>query len=183
MADIVSRGEKTMDDKKEVLEKIRVTGLGAQKMKFEIRLAQEDEIAPALDLAWRMFLRYDSPDYGVEHTERMRVAIDERLEDLSIYSQRLLVVAVVEGKVVGMIETYGTNRVSLLFVDSEYQRKGIATAMMSKISSELKMKGYDTIVLNSSSHGLAFYKRFGFVVDEKEINPDTPWKTPMLFTL
>ena len=152
-------------------------------MEYEIRLALEDDIAPALDLAWRMFLKYDSPDYGAEHTERMRVAIEDRLKDLSIYSQRLLLVAVVEGKVVGMIETYGTNRISLLFVDSEHQRKGIATAMMNKIADELKMKGYDTIVLNSSLHGLAFYKRFGFVVDEKEKNPDTPWKTPMLYAL
>lgn len=30
----------------------------------------------------------------------------------------------------------------LLFVDSEYQRKGIATAIMSRIASELKMRGY-----------------------------------------
>ena len=41
-----------------------------------------------------------------------------------------------------MSETYGTNRISLLFVDSEYQRKGIATAIMSRIASEPKMRGY-----------------------------------------
>lgn len=46
----------------------------------------------------------------------------------------------------------------------------------------LEIRGYDKIVLNSSPHGLAFYKRFGFVVDEDEINPDTPWKTPMSYT-
>lgn len=152
-------------------------------MDYEIRLATAADIAPALDLAWRMFVKYDSPDYGVEHTERMREAIEDRLKDLSIYTQRLLVVALADGKVVGMIETYGTERISLLFVDSEYQRKGIATAMMSKVASELKMRGYDKIVLNSSPHGLSFYKRFGFTVVEEEKNPDTPWKTPMQYVL
>ena len=152
-------------------------------MEYEVRLATEEDIAPALDLAWRMFVKYDSPDYGAEHTERMRKAIDDRLKDLSIYTQRLLLVALVDGKVVGMIETYGTNRISLLFVESEYQRKGIATALMSKIASELKMRGYDKIVLNSSPHGLTFYKHFGFSVVEEEKNPDTPWKTPMLYIL
>ena len=152
-------------------------------MEYEIRLAMDEDIAPALDLAWRTFVKYDAPDYGAEHTERMRKAIEDRLNDLSIYNQRLLVVALVDGKVVGMIETYGTNRISLLFVDSEHQRKGIATAMMSKIASELKVRGYDKIVLNSSPHGLAFYKRFGFMVEEDEKNPDTPWKTPMSYTL
>ena len=78
-------------------------------MEYEIRFAMENDIAPALDLAWRMFVKFDSPDYGVEHTERMRVAIKDRLQDLSIYDQRLMVIAVVDGKVVGMLETYGTN--------------------------------------------------------------------------
>lgn len=152
-------------------------------MDYEIRLATEDDIAPALDLAWRMFVKYDSPDYGAEHTERMRQAIEDRLKDLSIYNHRLLVVALADGKVVGMIETYGTNRISLLFVEGEYQRKGIATAMMSKVASELKMRGYDKIVLNSSPYGLSFYKRFGFTVVEEGKNPDTPWKTPMQYVL
>ena len=152
-------------------------------MQYEIRFATEADIPSALDLAWRMFVKFDSPDYGVEHTERMREAIEDRLNDLSIYTQRLLVVALADGKVVGMIETYGTNRISLLFVDSEYQRKGIATALMSKIASELKKRGYDKIVLNSSPHGLAFYECFGFTVVEEEKNPATPWKTPMQYVL
>ena len=152
-------------------------------MDYEIRLAIDVDIPPALDLAWRMFVKYDSTDYGAEHTERMRVAIEDRLKDVSIYNQRLLVVALVDDKVVGMIETYGTNRISLLFVDGEYQRKGIATSMMSKIASELKMRDYDKIVLNSSPYGLPFYKHFGFSVVEEEKNPDTPWKTPMLYIL
>ena len=152
-------------------------------MDYEIRLATDDDIPLALDLAWRMFVKYDSRDYGITHTERMRKAIEDRLEDLSIYAQRLMVVELVNSKVVGMLETYGTNRISLLFVDSEYQRKGIATAMMSRIASELKMRGYDKIVLNSSPYGLAFYERFGFTVMDEEKNSETPWKTPMLYVL
>lgn len=152
-------------------------------MEYEIRLAMNDDIAPALDLAWRMFVKYDSLDYGAVHTERMRVAIKDRLKDLSIYSQRLMVVALVDGKVVGMLETYGTNRISLLFVDNEYHRKGIATAMMRRIASELKNRGYDKIVLNSSPYGMPFYENFGFTVVEEEKNAETPWKMPMSYVL
>ena len=152
-------------------------------MEYEIRWAMDDDIPLALDLAWRMFIKYDSLDYGVEHTERMRVAIEDRLKNLSIYSQRLMVVTLVDDKVVGMLETYGTNRVSLLFVDSEYQRKGIATAMMSKIASELQTRGDDRIVLNSSPYGLSFYEHFGFTVEDEEKNAETPWKTPMSYIL
>ncbi len=152
-------------------------------MDYEIRLATSDDIPLALDLAWRMFVKYDSLDYGVTHTERMRKAIEDRLKDLSIYEQRLMLVALIDNKVVGMLETYGTNRISLLFVDSEYQRKGIATSMIRRIESELKNSGYDSIVLNSSPYGLPFYLNFGFKVVEEEKNPDTPWKTPMSYVL
>lgn len=57
-------------------------------MEYEIRFAMDDDIPPALDLAWRMFVKYDSSNYGIEHTERMRMAIEDRLKDLSIYMQR-----------------------------------------------------------------------------------------------
>lgn len=154
-------------------------------MGYEVRLALAEDISQALDLAWRVFVKYDAPDYGAEHTERMRVAIEDRLVNLDIYTlnQRLMVVALDDNKVVGMIETYGTNRISLLFVDSDYQRRGIATAMMNKIASMLKTRGYDKIVLNASPNGLSFYKHFGFMIEEKEKNVDTPWKTPMSFPL
>ena len=55
--------------------------------------------------------------------------------------------------------------------------------MMRKIASELKMRGYDKIVLNSSPYGVSFYIHFGFTVEDEEKNADTPWKTPMSFAL
>ncbi len=152
-------------------------------MEYEIRFAAAEDIAPALDLAWRMFVKYDSADYGPEHTKRMREAMEDRLKNLSIYTQRLMIVALVDGKIAGMLETYGTNRISLLFVDSEYQRKGIATDLMRKAAGELKKRGYDKILLNSSPYGLSFYEYFGFTVEEEEKNADTPWKTPMSYIL
>lgn len=39
-------------------------------MEYEIRLATNEDIPQALDLAWRMFVKYDSQDYGAEHTEQ-----------------------------------------------------------------------------------------------------------------
>lgn len=49
-------------------------------MEYIIRFAMDDDIPPALDLAWRMFVKYDSLAYGVEHTQRMRAAIEDRLK-------------------------------------------------------------------------------------------------------
>lgn len=55
--------------------------------------------------------------------------------------------------------------------------------MMNKIAGELKIRGYDRIVLNASPFGLAIYEHYGFAVVEEERNADTPWKTPMWYPL
>ena len=92
-------------------------------------------------------------------------------------------VALDNKKVVGMIETYGKsyqkNRVALMFVDSNYQRQGIATELINRTICELKMSGYDKIMLNSSPNGLPFYTHYGFIPAVTEKNINTPWKTPM----
>lgn len=154
-------------------------------MNYRIRQATTEDIKPALDLALRAFMEYDALDYGPEHTERMRLSIEERIVNTDIYlpGNRLMFVALDDKKVIGIIETYGNNRISLMFVDSAYQRQGIATELMKRIACELKRNGYNEIVLNSSPYGLAFYKHFGFIINEREKNINTPWKTPMSYTL
>lgn len=114
-----------------------------------------------------------------------RISIEERIANPDIYllGNRLMFVALNDKKVIGIIETYGNNRISLMFVDSAYHRQGIATDLMSRMACELKMSGYDKIVLNSSPYGFAFYKHFGFTINETEKNINTPWKIPMSYIL
>lgn len=154
-------------------------------MNYQIRQATAEDIRPALDLALRVFMEYDSQDYGPEHTERMRLSMEDRIANPDIYlsGNRLMFVALDNKKVIGIIETYGNNRISLMFVDSEYQRQGIATELMRRMVCELKIRGFDKIVLNSSPNGLPFYRHFGFTIIETEKNINTPWKTPMSYTL
>ncbi|MDD4496058.1 MAG: GNAT family N-acetyltransferase [Eubacteriales bacterium] len=154
-------------------------------MSYIYRKAKPEDVRPALDLALDVFMEFDAPDYGPEHTERMRLSIEDRINNFDDYllDERLMFVALDHIKVVGVIETYGNsyqkNRIGLMFVNSNYQRQGIATELMNLAICELKMSGYDKIALNSSPHGLPFYTHYGFtpVVTEKNIN--TPWKTPM----
>lgn len=145
------------------------------------RKATADDIRPALDLALRVFIEFDAPDYGPEHTDCMCLAINDRIKNSDIYlsGKRLMLVALNDKKVIGIIETYGNNRIALLFVECNYQRQGIATELLNRIICDLKMNGFDKIVLNSSPHALPFYKHFGFIPIETEKNINTPWKTPM----
>lgn len=155
-------------------------------MDYLIRKATTVDILPALDLVFKVFMKFDAPFYGIEHTERMRESIEGRRKDVeALYfsDNRLMYVALDDEKVVGVIETYGTNRISLMFVDENYQRKGVATALMKEVVGELRKKGYREVLLNSSPTGIAFYCNFGFVVQEDEKNSETPWKTPMHYII
>lgn len=154
-------------------------------MKYQIRQATFEDIRPALELALRVFMECDSLDYGPEHTERMRLSIEDRIANPDYYlpGNRLMFVAFDDKKIIGIIETYGSNRISLMFVDSDYQRQGIATELMSRMVCELKKSGYDKVVLNSSPSGLMFYQHFGFSIIEEEKNINTPWKTPMSYNI
>ncbi|EQB85869.1 hypothetical protein J2Z44_002748 [Clostridium punense] len=80
-------------------------------MNYQIRQATAEDIRSALDLALRVFMEYDSLDYGPEHTERMRLSIEERIANPDIYlsGNRLMFVALDDKKVIGIIETYGNN--------------------------------------------------------------------------
>ena len=154
-------------------------------MDDQIRLAAAEDIRPALELAFRVFMKCDAPDYGPEHTERMRQAIEDRIAHPEYYlpGKRLMFVALDGNKIIGMIETYGNNRISLMFVDCDYQRQGIASKLMRRMVCELKKRGFHDVVLNSSPYGVPFYQSFGFSVVESEKNVNTPWKTPMVYVI
>ena len=79
-----------------------------QKNEHQIRQATAEDIRPAFDLALRVFMEYDSQDYGPEHTERMRLSIEKRVANPDIYlsGNRLMFVALDDKKVIGIIATY-----------------------------------------------------------------------------
>jgi hypothetical protein len=55
----------------------------------QIRRLSEYEIPVALDLAWRVFSEYESPDYSDEGTEELRRCLhdEEYLYDLGFYKK------------------------------------------------------------------------------------------------
>ena len=52
---------------------------------------------------------------------------------------------------------------SLIFVDLNYQKKGIARALMDEIITRLRVGQMDKITLNSTPYAVGFYQRYGFV--------------------
>ena len=136
------------------------------KKRFEIRELSVNERLVALDLAWKVFFEYESPDYAPEGTEEFRKCLhdEEYLHGLQYYG------TFDEEKLIGEIAIRPNKKhICFFFVDGRYHRLGIGTKMFRRL---LEDYPDETITLNSSPYGLPFYKAIGFVPidEEKTVN-------------
>ncbi|MDR0918724.1 MAG: GNAT family N-acetyltransferase [Oscillospiraceae bacterium] len=79
-----------------------------------------------------------------------------------ISGNNFMFVAYDKNSIIGMICERGNGHIPMLFVDGNYHRKGIATALMKEMIIALKSQGFKIITLNSSPYGVPFYEHFGF---------------------
>jgi ribosomal protein S18 acetylase RimI-like enzyme len=59
-------------------------------------------------------------------------------------------------------ETAGTMELEDLFVDPDYMRRGIATALVSRIAEVLRARGAERLEVTANPHALGFYRAVGF---------------------
>jgi ribosomal protein S18 acetylase RimI-like enzyme len=75
-------------------------------------------------------------------------------------------VAEEDGSVVGFATwagTAGTVELEDLFVDPAYRRRGIATALVSRIAGILRARGAERLEVTANPHALGFYRGAGFI--------------------
>ena len=75
-------------------------------------------------------------------------------------------VAEQDGSVVGFAtwaQTAGTIELEDLFVDPGYMRRGIATALVSRIAEILRARGAERLEVTANPHALEFYRAVGFI--------------------
>ena len=60
-------------------------------------------------------------------------------------------------------ETDGGMELEDLFVDPQWMRRGIATALVNSIADVLRSRGADTLEVTASPDALGFYRAVGFV--------------------
>jgi GNAT superfamily N-acetyltransferase len=141
----------------------------------EVRRLYEDERQDTLDLAWRVFSEYESPDYSTEGTEEFRRCLhdEEYLYGIDYYG------AFDDRKLIGLIGIRTKlEHICFFFVDGEYHRQGIGTMMFNYLLENYKS---NTITVNSSPFGVDFYKKLGFTPTEEEKTINGIRFTPMIY--
>ena len=152
---------------------------------YEIRRAEASEWDLAMELAFKVFLKYEAMEYGEEGIRSFAEFVtDEFLKKMFLLGEYHLFVAVAEGKIVGLISLRSGNHISLLFVDEAYHRRGIGRALVRYLQEYmLQNTKHTTITVNASPYGIPFYHQLGFHDTGAKTTKEGIIYTPMEFYL
>ncbi|MDD4096221.1 MAG: GNAT family N-acetyltransferase [Oscillospiraceae bacterium] len=147
-----------------------------------IRKLPEKDLPAALQLVWTVFTRFEAPEYTQEGIDVFRDFIDpdtmKRMADAGV----LTFWGAFEGeRIVGVIAIRGLSHISLLFVDSDHQRKGVARALFEEACKLASSEDVREITVNSSPYALGFYRKLGFSPLSPEQEKQGIRYTPMVY--
>ncbi len=147
----------------------------------EIREIKSSEWKDAMRLAWRVFLKFEAPEYRAEGVRNFYSFIsDPVLEKMFRKGEYIAFGAFDNEKIVGILGIRDKSHISLLFVDTDYHKQGIASALISRVFDYLRMElGAQKATVNSSPYAVGFYHKMGFHDTDLEITKDGIRFTPM----
>lgn len=150
--------------------------------KILIRSIKENEWEEAMNLAWDTFILYEAPEYSKEGITSFKNFVrDPILKTLFIEGKYNVLAAINNNIIVGIIGVRNETHISLLFVDSEYHRKGIARRLVKEMFERTYAKyGKREMTVNSSPYAVGFYHKMGFVDTDVEQTTDGIRYTPMI---
>lgn len=130
---------------------------------ISIREAEADDWEPAMEIAWKTFLKYEAPDYGKEGTENFLQFISgEQLFKMFLSGEYKMAVAKSREQVIGVATLRTGNHISLLFVDENYHKMGIGRKLLAFLQSRYVVGGKQMTV-NSAPYAVNFYEKLGFI--------------------
>ncbi len=123
------------------------------------------EKSGVLDLVWHVFKEFEAPGYADEGIREFQafIAMDSVKERMR--NNRLLLWGYWDDdKLVGMIATRPPCNISLLFVDKEYHRRGIAKSLhRTALDYYAENSSCHEMTVNSSPYAVEIYHKLGFV--------------------
>ena len=142
-------------------------------------------IEEAFELVKNVFMEFDAPDYSKEGIDEVMDEMLENKEFKNLFKtgEQIMIGAIKDNKIIWVLAIGANNHISLLFVDKNNHKKGIAKALINEIVVRLKYKNVDKITLNSTPYALGFYQKMGFISTGPEAIKHRVKYTPMEFIL
>lgn len=132
---------------------------------YAIRGIKFEEIEVAFSLVEHVFMEFDAPDYSEEGVATFRKTIleNEAFKERFRTGDQMMLGAFTRDKLIGLIAISKRHHISLFFVEKQYHRQGIGTALFNACLKELVTKGANQITLNASPYAVDFYHKLGFI--------------------
>ncbi|WP_270182185.1 GNAT family N-acetyltransferase [Alkalihalobacillus sp. CinArs1] len=136
-----------------------------------IRKFHDEDIQPVIDLFYDTVHTINSRDYSYEQIaawanpherEQRKIEWLKSLRDHDTY------VAVEDGIIIGFSDLTGEGVLDLLYVHKDYQRQGVATALVNKLLTKAKQLGLQQMTTEASITAKPFFERQGFQEVKKQ---------------
>jgi len=150
-----------------------------------IRPLYSNEWDIAMQLAWDTFLKFEAPDYSMEGVENFKNFVrDPLLKKMFLKGDYQVIAAFREKDMVGMLGVRNKSHISLLFVDADYHRQGIARGLLEYFFAYAKSEmGINRITVNAAPYATGFYHKMAFWDISNERIVDGIRYTPMMIEL
>lgn len=152
---------------------------------MKYRLMKPGEESGVFDLVFRTFSEFIAPHYSragvLEFLKYIRPAyLLERLQ-----KDHFVLLATAQRKIIGVVEVRGNSHISLLFVDRQFQRRGVASELLRRMLRICLKKKPDLsrITVNASPNSVKIYKHLGFRQESLEQTKNGIRFTPMALGL
>lgn len=150
-------------------------------MKYQINPAKDEQWDDAMELAFKVFLKFEAKEYGKEGTDKfVQFLSSTEMQKLFRGGMYILYVATIGKEIIGLISLRSGNHISLLFVDERYHKQGVGRALIQTLRRYLiENTSYVKMTVHASPYGVPFYERIGFEATDVEQKQDGIIYTPM----
>ncbi|MDT8365170.1 MAG: GNAT family N-acetyltransferase [bacterium] len=134
------------------------------------RLMHPGEERTVCEMVHRVFDLSIAPLYSKKGQQNFKKYVDPEEMSARTHAHHFVLLALADGVMIGMIEMRRHRHVSLFFVESEFQGKGVARELLKKAvkfcrSTDPKLREF---TVNSSPNALGAYQRLGFTATGEE---------------
>ena len=153
--------------------------------KINFRLMTEDEIEEVCILIMRVFNEFVAPEYSELGNKNFADYVNPDQYRKRFVEDNFTFVAVESDRIIGMVEFRANSHLSLMFVDKEWQGKGISRKLFELgLNKCLKNEtGIKKISVHSSLYAIPMYEAMGFQKTGEEILEDGIRYIPMEFLI
>ena len=154
-------------------------------MEIMIKHIFADDLKPALELVNKVFTEFVAIDYSEQGNATFTSYLENKYEEVAadIHSgNKKLWGYYKDGEIVGVIGTRNTTHISLMFVDKNYHRQGIATQLLNTVISNIIINlDNKEITVNSSPYAVKVYEHLGFTKTAEQQEKDGIIFVPMKY--